>query len=184
MRSKRQCGGAEAQKNRGRWRLAAIFLILGRLCGWGPPAVAADLALGQPAPPLTLHTLDGRSIDTVSLRGRVVILTFWATWCDPCREELPLLSAYAARHAGQGLQILAFSLDGPDNLAAVRKVAATLDFPVGLLGSAWAGDYGRMWELPVSFVIDRAGLLRYDGWESGPEPWTQDSLDRVVGPLL
>jgi thiol-disulfide isomerase/thioredoxin len=92
---------------------------------------------------LVLHALDGRSISTDELRGKVVILTFWATWCEPCRDELPLLSDYAARHADQGLQVLGFSLDGPDELSAVRQVASGLSFPVGLLGSAWAGDYGR-----------------------------------------
>jgi peroxiredoxin len=166
---------------RSRW--LAVFTLIIALAS-GRPALSAELSVGQPAPPLILHSLDGRSIDTASLRGQVVILTFWATWCVPCREELPLLSAYAAQHAGQGLQVLGFSLDPPAALGKVRDVASTLSFPVGLLGSNWAGDYGRMWQLPVSFVIDRNGILRYDGWKSGPEPWTEASLTRVVGPLL
>ncbi len=164
-------------------RLAALVLALGLICGGGQ-ALADDLAVGQPAPPLVLHTLDGHAISTEALHGKVVILAFWATWCVPCRQELPLLSAYAARHAAQGLEVLGFSLDGPDNLASVRRVAASLSFPVGLLGSAWAGDYGRIWQLPVSFVIDRAGVLRYDGWQADQRPWTADSLERIVGPLL
>ncbi len=86
---------------------------------------ASALEVGQQAPPLVLHTLDGRSIATRELIGQVVIATFWATWCDPCREELPLLSAYAALHAQQGLQVLGFSLDGPEDLPKVREVAAT-----------------------------------------------------------
>ncbi len=163
--------------------LALLLAILAGLLG-GKAASAADLAVGQPAPPLVLHTLDGHSIATADLRGKIVILTFWATWCVPCREELPLLSAYAAQHADQGVQILGFSLDNPGTLAEVRRVAATLSFPVGLLGSAWAGDYGRIWSLPVSFVIDREGLLRYDGWEDDQEPWTDARLSRLVTPLL
>jgi len=148
-------------------------------------ASANDLVVGKVAPPLVLHTLSGEEIASDSLKGKIVILTFWATWCVPCRVELPLLSDYAARHEGQGLEVLAFSLDGPNRLDEVRRVAATLHFPVGVLGSAYAGGYGRMWRLPVSFVIDRDGVLRYDGWANQTEDgWSAEELDRVVTPLL
>ncbi len=148
------------------------------------PARANDLKLGQPAPPLVLNTLDGRSIATRDLQGQVVIATFWATWCAPCREELPLLSAFAERHAAQGLQVLGFSLDGPDQLPKVRAVAAGLSFPVGLVGSPWVGGYGRIWRLPVSFVIDREGRLAHNGWDEEDPVWNKEQLQRVVEPLL
>ena len=147
-------------------------------------ARAKDLEVGQPAPPLVLHTLDGHSIATKDLLGQVVIATFWATWCDPCREELPLLSAYAEHHAKQGLRVLGFSLDGPEDLPKVRDVAAGLSFPVGLLGSPWAGDYGRIWRIPVSFVIDRNGRLADNGWDDAKPAWTKERLQQVVDPLL
>ena len=147
-------------------------------------AQAGELTLGKPAPALALHTLDGRNIATQDLLGKVVILTFWASWCDPCREELPLLSAYAARHAHQGLQVLGFSLDDTDSLPVVRKIAAGLSFPVGLLGSAWAGGYGRIWRLPVNFTINRAGLLVDNGWDEKQPAWTEERLQRIVTPLL
>ena len=149
-----------------------------------PSVRAAVLAIGHVAPPLVLNALDGQSIATRDLLGQVVILAFWATWCGPCREELPTLSAYAARHAQQGLRVLGFSLDGPENLQKVREAAARLSFPVGLLGSPWAGGYGRIWRIPVSFVIDRAGRLVYDGWNDAQEIWTKERLNRIVNPLL
>jgi len=151
---------------------------------WPLAVRANELTVGAAAPPLELHTLDGRRLATQDLRGQVVLATFWATWCDPCREELPLVSAYAARHAHDGLVVLGFSLDGADALPKVRQVAATLSFPVGLLGSPWAGGYGRIWRIPVSFVIDREGILRYDGWQARDPVWTQATLDEVLGPLL
>jgi Thiol-disulfide isomerase and thioredoxins len=157
------------------------LLVLGLLLS---AAATAGLRVGAPAPPLTLHTLNGKAIPLSSLRGDVVILTFWATWCGPCQQELPLLSRYARAHADQGLRVLAFSLDDPSNLPEVQQMAAKMPFPVGLLGSAYAGGYGRVWRLPVSFVIDRQGRLVYDGWEHDDSAWTDASLTQVVTPLL
>lgn len=160
-------------------------LFLAGACGLHPALVQAnDLKLGQAAPPLVLKTLDGRNIATRDLHGQVVIVTFWATWCGPCREELPLFSAYADQHGAEGLQVLGFSLDGGDDLSKVRQVASTLHFPVGLLGSPWVGGYGRIWRVPVTFVIDRAGRLAYNGWEDGNPVWTEERLRKLVDPLV
>ena len=155
------------------------------LCVSGMPvAFANSLHVGQPAPDITLDTLDGQHIALHSLRGKVVILTFWATWCDPCREELPILSRYAREHAHDGLVVLGFSLDTPDTLAKVRQVASTLDFPVGLLGDPHVEGYGRIWHLPVSFVVDRRGLLVHDGWKDKQPELTRERLEQVVTPWL
>lgn len=158
--------------------------IIAVLCFIMNSAFANDLIVGQPAPSITLTTLDGKHIALSDLRGKVVILTFWATWCDPCREELPLLSRYASEHAKDGLMVLGFSLDDPDNLDQVRKVAGTLSFPVGLLGDPHVPGYGRIWHLPVSFIVDRDGKLIDNGWKDEPPALTQQRLDQVVTPLL
>jgi len=147
-------------------------------------AGANELKLGKLAPPLVLHTLDGRNIATRDLLGKVVIVTFWASWCGPCRDELPVLSEYAARHAKDGLQVLGFSIDDADNLKQVREVAATLSFPAGILGSPYAGGYGRIWRMPVSFVIDRKGILVDNGWDDPQPAWTAERLSRVMDPML
>ncbi|GLQ92780.1 peroxiredoxin family protein [Dyella acidisoli] len=154
------------------------------LCLIALPTFANDLVVGQPAPAITLTTLDGKHIALSDLRGKVVIVTFWATWCGPCREELPLLSRYASEHAKDGLVVLGFSLDEPDSLDQVHKVASTLSFPVGLLGDPHVAGYGRIWHLPVSFTIDRDGKLVDNGWKDKQPVWTQERLDRIVTPLL
>lgn len=148
------------------------------------PARAAALKVGQPAPPATLLALDGKRWSTQELLGKVVVLSFWATWCVPCREELPLLSAYATQHAAEGLTVLAFSVDPAEQLEPVRAVARTLSFPVGLLAQSSAAGYGRMWRLPVNFTIDRDGNLADNGWQDAQPVWTADRLERVVTPLL
>jgi len=149
-----------------------------------PAAWAGGLRVGAPAPVATLVTLEGERISSGDLLGKVVILTFWATWCSPCREELPLLSDYLAQHAHQGLQILGFGLDTREKLAEVKRVAQTLRFPVGLMSDSSAPGYGRIWRLPVSFTIDRQGRLAEDGWQEKKPAWTQERLDQVVTPLL
>jgi thiol-disulfide isomerase/thioredoxin len=142
------------------------------------------LRVGRTAPPATLVRLDGQRVSTADLIGHVVVLTFWATWCAPCRQELPLLSDYAARHAAQGLTVLAFCLDTPDKLPEVRRIAQSLSFPVGLFSASSAPGYGRIWKLPVNFTIDRQGVLIDDGWKDKFPVWTSERLDRVVTPLL
>jgi len=151
-----------------------------------PTAWAGGLKTGEPAPAATLVTLDGQTISTEALRGQVVVLTFWASWCEHCRDELPLLSRYAQEHRAQGLRVLAFGIDDDDSesLAKARAVANTLSFPVGLLARSQAVGYGRMWRVPTSFVIDRDGRLRYNGWQAKDPVWNTASLDQVVGPLL
>lgn len=149
-----------------------------------PLWAASTLRVGSPAPPLVLQTLDGQSLATTDLQGQVVLLTFWATWCAPCQQELPLLSDYARQQAAHGLRVLAFSLDSPAQMARVRQMASHWSFPVGLLGSPWLAGYGRVWKLPVSFVIDRKGRLQYNGWDD-PEPaWTTTKLHQIVDPLV
>jgi cytochrome c biogenesis protein CcmG, thiol:disulfide interchange protein DsbE len=148
------------------------------------PTQANALHLGGPAPPATLTTLDGERIATHDLLGSVVILTFWATWCIPCRAELPLLADYLMQHSTAGLRILGFALDGPDHIDAVRAVAQNLAFEVGLLGDTRMPGYGRIWRIPVSFTIDRQGRLVDDGWRDPHPVWTQERLQRVVTPLL
>jgi cytochrome c biogenesis protein CcmG, thiol:disulfide interchange protein DsbE len=153
--------------------------------GFAPHLVRAnDLRVGAMAPPATLVTLDGAKISTTQLLGHVVILTFWATWCEPCRAELPLLSAYAQAHAPQGLRVLGFGLDTADKLADVRKIAVGLSFPVGFLAASSAPGYGRIWRLPVNFTIDRAGHLVEDGWKEKVPSWTPERLEQLVTPLL
>jgi cytochrome c biogenesis protein CcmG, thiol:disulfide interchange protein DsbE len=150
-----------------------------------PAVQAAGLRVGELAPPATLVTLDGQRLTTTELLGHVVVLTFWATWCVPCREELPLLSDYATQHAVQHLTVLGFALDSPeDDLRKVQQVARSLSFPVGLLGNSSAPGYGRIWRIPVNFTIDRKGRLIDNGWDDKKPTWTAERLERIVTPLL
>ncbi|HWJ37110.1 MAG TPA: TlpA disulfide reductase family protein [Steroidobacteraceae bacterium] len=178
-------GGASMSSTRRAVLRGAAALALTGLDALLVPSVRAKaVRVGERAPPATLVTLDGRRLATTDLLGHVVILTFWATWCVPCRQELPLLSDYASRHAAQGLSVLGFSLDTPERLPQVTQIARTLSFPVGLLDNSNAAGYGRMWKIPANFTIDGQGLLVDNGWNDKEATWTQERLDRIVTPLL
>ena len=163
---------------------AALSLAALDAALFAPSASASVLRVGETAPAATLVGLDGQRISTSELLGHVVILTFWATWCGPCREELPLLSAYATQHAREGLAVLAFTLDSPDELRKVQPVAQSLSFPVGFLANSSLPGYGRIWRIPANFTINREGQLIDNGWKDKESSWTAERLERIVTPLL
>lgn len=146
-------------------------------------AFAAGPTEGQPAPAATFKTFDGQQVDITSLRGDVVILTFWATWCQYCRQELGDLSAYYREHQAEGLRVFAISADDAEEFDKVRQRARDYPFPIAVLADADVSRYGRIWRLPLTFVIDRNGVLRRDGWGNMPAV-TRAQLEETVTPLL
>jgi cytochrome c-type biogenesis protein len=126
-----------------------------------PNATANDatLASARLAPELALKTLDGQPYSLASLRGRVVLLNFWATWCVPCRAEIPDFSAMQRDLGARGLTIVGVSAD--DTAEDVRDFQKTLkqDYTVVLAASDAKSVYGVV-GLPKTFVIDRAGRIR------------------------
>jgi cytochrome c biogenesis protein CcmG/thiol:disulfide interchange protein DsbE len=111
------------------------------------------------APNFSLPDLAGRRLDLSSYRGKVVLLDFWATWCDPCREEVPHFVELQKKYGGQGLQIVGISMDdGPE---AVRDFYQRfkMNYPV-VMGNAETGElYGGVLGLPIAFLIGRDGRI-------------------------
>ncbi|HEY7838290.1 MAG TPA: TlpA disulfide reductase family protein [Terriglobales bacterium] len=117
----------------------------------------------KPAPSLQVTTLDGRHLSLASLRGKVVLLNFWATWCGPCREEIPEFERLQKQYAGQ-LQVVGMSVDELPP-AAVQKVAAQMgiNYPVAMAPSAVQARFGGspvFPSIPVTMVIDRQGNIQ------------------------
>lgn len=145
------------------------------------PAYALDV--DKPAPALRATMLDGKIFDVAANRGHVIIVNFWASFCVPCRHEMPLLDAYYQQHYGEGLRMLAISVDDPEEDDAVREIMRAYHFPAAFIRNANVEGYGRIRRMPMTFVIDRDGILRRDG-SVGTPTIDMTELDRVVTPLL
>ena len=145
-------------------------------------AIAADLE-GRPAPPLEATLLDGAHLRLADLAGKVVLINYWATWCEPCRKEMPALDAYYGRHRDEGFVVLAVSMDDPADIAKVREAAKAFAFPAALSKNVSARAYGRIWRIPITFVIDRVGVVRKSGWFVG-SGFDDAALEATVTPLL
>jgi thiol-disulfide isomerase/thioredoxin len=113
-----------------------------------------------PAPDFTLESLDGKSLRLSDLRGKAVLLNFWATWCGPCRIETPWLVELQKQYGSQGLQVIGVAMDdsGKEDIAKFAKDMG-VNYPV-LLGKEAVGDaYGGVPALPESFFIGRDGKI-------------------------
>lgn len=135
--------------------------------------------VGKPAPAFTIVTFDHRTISMSELAGKVVVLNFWATWCAPCRVELPLLDAYVRAHPSDDLKLFAVTTEGSVPDSKLRPLANVLSFPLATrISGAGYGPIGGA--VPSNFVIDREGVVRY----AKADAFTSQSFDAVVRPLL
>jgi len=98
------------------------------------------VAVGAPAPTYAAETVEGTPIALADLKGKVVLLNIWATWCKPCREEIPALETLFQRHRAAGLEVIGVSIDAPSEAARLRPFVT---------------------ELGASYLIDRDGVLRW-----------------------
>jgi cytochrome c biogenesis protein CcmG, thiol:disulfide interchange protein DsbE len=144
---------------------------------------AAAIEEGKPAPALEAKLLDGTPFSLSAEAGDVLIVNFWATWCEPCREEMPALNAYYQKHRAEGLKVLAISVDESGDEAKVHEIMHGFTFPAALARDANIKGYGRIWRIPLTFVIDRYGVLRKDGWHGDPKI-DLPALEKTVTPLL
>lgn len=115
---------------------------------------------GQPAPDFSLSSLDGGTLKLSSFRGKAVLLNFWATWCEPCKIEMPWFVDLQKKYGAQGLQILGVAMDdsGPKDISEFAKKMG-VNYPI-VIGKEAVGDqYGGLPYLPSTFYIDRDGKV-------------------------
>ncbi len=162
--------------------LAAVLAAALAGCATGRPPLAASPLLGKPLE-LAAPDLGGREVRAAGAPGQVVVIDFWATWCDPCRDQLPVLEALARAHAAEGLQVYAVAVD--EDRAQLEAFLAAA--PLGLTvlwdkGGARHTERLDVQRLPTTLVVDRAGLVRFV--HQGYEPRNAELLSREVRRLL
>jgi thiol-disulfide isomerase/thioredoxin len=137
----------------------ALFLALAIGVLYAAPP-KGDPLLYRPAPQFVRTDLAGRPVDLTALRGRVVLLNFWATWCEPCQVEIPRFIGWQSKYGADRFQIIGVSMD--DDSAPVSSLVRTrgVNYPV-VMGDEQIGLlYGGVLGLPVTYLIDRRGIVR------------------------
>ena len=133
--------------------------------------------VGKPAPAFQATMLDGRKIALADYRGQVLVINFWATWCGPCKRELPLLDAYYRAQRKNGLEVIAVTTEDSVPTSQLSPLAKVLTIP---LVRDMHGGYAVLDGVPTNFVIDRSGIVRYA--KSGA--FSLDELNAILVPLL
>jgi thiol-disulfide isomerase/thioredoxin len=155
-----------------RIRLALLALAAAASMGAAKPQV------GEPAPPLEMTMIDGSKVTLAQLRGQVVVLNFWATWCGPCKQELPLLDAYYAVQHQHGLRVFAVTTESSVPVSQLKKLFAVLRLtPLRSIKGKYAPINNS---IPTNYIFDRAGRLRF----AKAGALDLDDLNRELVPLL
>ena len=157
--------------------LKRVALVIALLALVPQPASGQE----RKAPPLALRTVGGRALRLSDYRGKVVLLNFWATWCPPCRAEMPDLIRLQREYGPRGLQVIGVTYP-PERLARVRGFTRRLkvNYPVALGTSATRASFTADETLPLTVIIDREGMIR--GFIAGI--LLPDEFEQQVKPLL
>lgn len=156
-------------------RLAAVLAVSLVL-----PVQAEDVS--GPAPDFTLAARDGSAVTLSDLKGQVVMINFWATWCGPCRKEMPLLEQLHARYESLGFTLLGVNVEEDSRLADQFLKETPVTFPILLDPENGVSKLYKVSAMPSTVLVDRSGNLRYlhHGYQEGYENEYQDQIRTLV----
>ena len=138
---------------------------------FGPPSASRDKSefVGKPAPEFALKDIDNNQVALTDFEGQVLILDFWATWGGPCRQEMPTFVVLQDQYEADGFSVIGIAIR--DTAEEVREYASNeeLNFPLLMADDKVGEDYGHIWAIPTTFVIDKQGMVRYTYVGSPPD---------------
>ncbi len=141
------------------------------------------LAVGQPVPDFILTTFDGEEVHLSDLRGQVVVVNFWASWCGPCHDEAPDLQRIHEEYADDGVVLIGIAWSEPSETTGREFLAEyDIDYINGIDFGTRIGDDYKITGVPETFIIDRDGNLAEDGFFPGPVSFI--TLSRVLDNTL
>jgi peroxiredoxin len=160
----------------------SVLLATLLLATAGPACAAAPPAASAPAPDFTLPARDGGNVQLSALKGQVVMINFWATWCGPCRQEMPLLEQIHAKFEPLGFTLLGVNVEPDSATATAWLKGMPVTFPILFdTKNAVAERFGVM-GMPSSVFVDREGRVRYvhRGYKPGDEAQYADMIRSLV----
>jgi thiol-disulfide isomerase/thioredoxin len=161
--------------------LAAVAFALAAAAAWGNATLIKPWT-GKQTPELSRPDLSGKVVDLKDLRGKVVVVNFWATWCEPCREEMPSLARLRERFQGRPLEVL--TVNYGEGTTRIRDFLQrqNISLPVLLDPEKEAALAWRAGGLPITFLVDRQGKVRH--YAFGERDWSDDETVALVENLL
>jgi len=141
--------------------LVALTLLLAACQSKSAPPTPGAATEPVAVPPLELTDLEGNTVSLAALKGKVVIIDFWATWCPPCREAIPDLIDLKKQYGAKGLEVVGISLDDNGSRILPRFVHDFgINYPVVIGSEEIAAAFGGILGLPTTFIVDRDGMIR------------------------
>ena len=149
----------------------AALLLLGAAPGKTPTP-------GFAAPPFTLTTFDKRKVTLAEMKGKVVVINYWATWCAPCKAEMPMMHRYFKANQARGLEMFGVTTEDSLSKTQLKTVSALLSYP---LSNRMTGNYGSIDNaVPSTYIIDRKGVVRH----AKKGAYTDREFKAALDPLL
>ena len=161
---------------------AALGLALLCLLPKAPAGASVPLSTGVAAPAFSLDSLGGKPVALADLRGQVVLLNFWASWCGPCRQEMPILEQLHKQYHSKGFTMVGVNVE-PDSAAALKWLKNTpVTFPILFDRESVASKLYEVQGMPNTVIIDRQGRVRYihRGYKAGEENEYLDQIRSLI----